>query len=136
MVQPTQIASIEYAAKVLGATLCVVMGHSKCGAVQAALDSEIAKGPDLGPNIDSLISLIRPAVLRSIEARQRTPLPILDLCIQENVYGTAREIMAKSSLLRTLASENRFKVVEAVCNLETGKVQFHPEEPVSIRAVV
>lgn len=126
VVQPSQTASIEYAAKVLGAKLCVVMGHSKCGAVQAALDSATGSKPQLGPNIDFLIELIRPAVQRSIEKKESPTMSMLDLCIEENVHGTAREILEKSSLLRALAREDQFKVVEAVFHLASGKVHFKP----------
>lgn len=123
VVQPSQIASIEYAAKVLGAPLCIVMGHSKCGAVQAALELEKGNKPDLGPNIDFLLELIRPAVQKCLKERP-TPSLLLDKCIEENAHRTAAEIVEKSSLLRALQAEGRFQVVEAVMHLETGKVEF------------
>ena len=126
VVQPSQIASIEYAAKVLGASLCLVMGHSKCGAVQAALDSETGKSPDLGPNISFLIDLIRPSVQKCL-ADGGLQSNTLDRCIEENVHQTGAEIFEKSTILRTLAGEDRFRLVEAVCDLETGKVTF--EQP-------
>lgn len=123
VVQPTQIASIEYAAKVLGASLCVVMGHSKCGAVKAALDSEMGKRPDLGPNIDFLIDLIRPSVQKCLRQDSSHPL-ILDKCIRENVHATAAEVIAKSPILSILTKENQFKIIESVFELETGRVEF------------
>ncbi len=125
VVQPSQIASIEYGAKVLGASLCVVMGHSKCGAVQAALDAETGKRPDLGPNIDFLIELIRPSVQKSLTG-QGVQSDTLDKCIAQNVHATGKEILAKSSILRTLVQEERFRIAEAVFELETGKVNFEP----------
>lgn len=128
VVQPTQIASIEYAAKVLGASLCVVMGHSKCGAVQAALDTESGKAPDLGPNIDFLIELIRPSVQRSLKEKTTSNMSLLDRCIHENVHSTSKEVLEKSSLLRGLASEEHFHVVNAVFQLESGKVEFFDNE--------
>lgn len=128
VVQPSQIASVEYAAKVLGATLCVVMGHSKCGAVQAALDSEMGKKPDLGPNIDFLLELIRPAVQQCIEKNRPISPSTLDHCIEENVHRTSMEILNKSSMLRTLSSEDRFKVLEAVFHLDSGRVNFKTDK--------
>lgn len=128
VVQPSQIASIEYAAKILGASLCVVMGHTKCGAIQAASDTELGKGPDLGPNIEFLIELIRPAIQDCFKGKVKsaedlTP-EILDECSRKNVQATANEILAQSSLLRSLTQEKKFKVVEALFRLETGKVDF------------
>lgn len=123
VVQPSQIASIEYAAKVLGVSLCVVMGHSKCGAVQAAVDSETGKTVDLGPNIDFLIDLISPAVKRGLKQGE-DKATLLDRCIRENALETAAEILENSDLLTELSRNDSFKVVEAVFELETGKVEF------------
>lgn len=124
VVQPSQIASIEYAAKVLGVSLCVVMGHSKCGAVQATLDAETGKRVELGPNIDFLMELIRPAVQTCMKQKGPANGSVLDDCIEENVRNTSRKVLEKSSLLRALASEDHFRVAEAVFELETGKVRF------------
>jgi len=123
VVQPSQIASIEYAAMVLGATLCVVMGHSKCGAVQAALDAETGKGSDLGPNIGLLLELIRPSVRHSLTGAG-SQSGMLDRCIEANVHTTGQEILTKSAILRELAEKDRFKISKAVFQLETGKVAF------------
>jgi carbonic anhydrase len=128
VVQPSQIASIEYAAKVLGSPLCVVMGHSKCGAVQAALDSETGKKVDLGPNIALLIDLIRPSVQRCLSQKEEQAGSLIDCCIRENVRATAHEVLEKSPLLRSLAAENRFHVIETVFRLETGHVDFVVKE--------
>lgn len=126
VVQPSQIASIEYAAKVLGAQLCVVMGHSKCGAIQAALDSETGKKQDLGPNIGFLVDLIRPSVQKCL-AERGSQSDTLDRCIKQNVHATAGEILENSSILRTLVQEGRFQISEAVFHLETGTVNFEPQ---------
>lgn len=125
VVQPSQIASIEYAAKVLGVSVCVVMGHTKCGAVQAALDSETGKNVDLGPNIAFLINLIRPSVQRGLKNSTPTShTSLLERCIRENARGTALEVLEKSEILRSLSDANQFKVIEAVFQLESGKVEF------------
>ncbi len=123
VVQPSQVASIEYAAKVLGAQLCVVMGHSKCGAVQAALDTELGKGPELGANIALLIDLIRPSVKKSLQ-HKHPPEEVLDECIKQNAHNTAGEIWEKSPLLREMKQQDRFEIVEAVFDLETATVKF------------
>lgn len=127
VVQPSQIASIEYAAKVLGASLCLVMGHSKCGAVQAALDAETGKKADLGPNIGLLLDLIRPSVQKCL-TESGAKGTTLDKCIEENVRTTAGEILAKSSILRGLAEKEQFRIAEGVFHLETGRVDFVPQE--------
>jgi len=123
VVQPSQIASIEYAAKVLGAQLCLIMGHSKCGAVQAALDAEQGKSADLGPNINYLIELIRPSIQKCMSA-QVSKDKLLDSCIDENVRMTAAEVIAKSAILRSLSQDNAFRIEMATFDLGTGKVAF------------
>lgn len=125
VVQPSQIASIEFAAKVLGAELCVVMGHSKCGAVNAAIQSEMKREPSVSPNIDALIQLIRPSVHRCLsKVKAESPDEILDLSIRENVHSTVLEILEKSPLLRVLARDGKFAVVEAHFSLDSGQVEF------------
>jgi len=125
VVQPSQVASIEFAAKVLGAQLCVVMGHSKCGAVQAAIQSEMKKQAGFSPNIDALIQLIRPSVRNCLgKVKTETPEEILDLSIRENIHSTVLEIFEKSELLREFKDSGNFAVVEAHCLIETGQVEF------------
>ena len=125
VVQPSQIASIEFATKVLGAELCVVMGHSQCGAVHAAIQSEMKKQPSISPNIDALIQLIRPSVHRCLgKVKGESPDQLLDLSIRENVHSTVLEILDKSPLLREFARDGKFAVAEAHFSLETGQVEF------------
>jgi len=99
------------------------MGHSKCGAVQAALDAELGNVPRLGRNIETLIGLIRPAV-RDVLDQNKHSDGLLDRCVDQNVRTTSRELMATSMLLRSMEAENQFRVVEAVLDISTGKVNF------------
>lgn len=126
VLQPSQLASIEFAAKVLGAQLCTVMGHSKCGALQATIDSEVNHEPGFTSNIDALLDLIRPSVRRCLEKSRNdhTPDQILELSIRENIHHTAYEIFDKSPLLGELAGQGRFAISEAYYCLETGTVEF------------
>lgn len=130
VVQPSQIASIEFAAKLLGAQLCVVMGHSKCGAVQEAVQAEVNQKPGLSPSIDALINLIRPSVLRCLtKGTHSSPEELLEQSIRENVHSTVTEIFAKSPLLRELAKNGEFAVTEALFSLESARVDFGKLSP-------
>ena len=125
IVQPSQIASIEFAAKILHVPLGVVMGHSKCGAIQAAIQAELHQQPSFSPNIDALLAIIRPSVRTCLKSSPgETPEKIWDLSVRENVRTTIKEIYEKSAPLRDLAGEKKFGIIEAHFSVETGQVEF------------
>ena len=110
-----ELGSIEYAVEHLGARLIVVMGHARCGAVQAAVAGETAPG-----HVGAIVRQIRPSVLTvSKEAGE----PLVN-AIKSNVQHVAREIRQKAEL-GSLASEVR--IVEAYYDFDTGKVEWLKE---------
>jgi carbonic anhydrase len=92
--------------------LIVVLGHKRCGAVEAALKSDHAPG-----HIDSLVRDIQPAVI----AAKDKPGDAMDATITENARQIAAQIKAKAEL-GDLAKEVR--IVSAVYDLDTGKVEW------------
>lgn len=128
------IASIEYAALALGAPLTVVMSHTKCGAVEAAVKR--VEGVALGINshhVKKLADSIAPAVRAVHRAHpEATPEQVLRLTWEENARLQMREVLAHSSVLRKLRRENRWDIVSAVYDLDTGRVKF--ERPAELAA--
>lgn len=112
LVDDYALGSIEYAVEHLGARLIVVLGHQKCGAVQAALSGGNAPG-----HVHSLVSAIQPAV----RATKGQPGDFLSNAIHENDTLVAAKIRKKARL-GDLASQVR--VVEGYYNLHTGKVEW------------
>jgi carbonic anhydrase len=108
----SSIASIEYAVANLGVKLIVVMGHESCGAVSAAIS-----GGDAGPNLNSLISLIEPAVNQSSDKA-------VSAVVKENVRINAKALIDKSDIISSAVKENDVKVVTAYYNLGSGIVDF------------
>ena len=106
------LGSIEYAVAHLGARLIVVLGHERCGAVEAALKSEHAPG-----HIDSLVRDIQPAVI----AAKGRPGDAMAETVTENAHQVAAQIKAKAEL-GDLAQE--VQIVSAVYDLDTGKVEW------------
>jgi carbonic anhydrase len=106
------LGSIEYAVEHLGARLIVVLGHSRCGAVAAAVESDHAPG-----HIGEIVKDIRPAV----EAVRAEGGDVLANAIRNNVDQVAKKINEKAEL-GSLASSVR--VVEAYYDLDTGKVNW------------
>jgi carbonic anhydrase len=106
------LGTIEYGVAALGARLIVVLGHTRCGAVKAALDSDQAPG-----HIDSLVRDIQPAV----KAAKGKPGDALAATITENARLVAAQIKAQAAL-GDLAKD--VQIVFAVYDLDTGKVEW------------
>ena len=127
---PSVLASIEFAAMSFGTPLCIVMGHSECGAVKAAVEAVCHKTEAPSPAIERLLSFLKPA---SEAAQKKHPyLPAAELAYSaglENVAMTARSIVQGSSILSNLVKENRFEVVGAMFELSSGKVNFGVGSP-------
>jgi carbonic anhydrase len=111
------IASLEYAVAVLGTPLILVLGHKKCGAVDAAVKA-IKDGREFPGHIPALVEAIRPAV----EASQNQPGDLLDNAIQQNVTLNAEKLKTAPPILSSAAKEGKLKIVGGVYNLETGRI--------------
>ena len=112
LVDDHALGSIEYAVAHLGARLVVVLGHQRCGAVKAALESDHAPG-----HIESLVRDIQPAV----KAAKGKPGDALSATVTENARQVAAQIKVKAAL-GDLAKEVR--IVSAVYDLDTGKIDW------------
>ncbi len=114
---PTQIGSIEYAVTQLGVQLVVVLGHSGCGAVAAALDSVAENTPLPSANLEAIIEEIRPA-LRSLEN------PSLDDAVLANVRRSAENLTDNSPILAQSVNDRNLTVTGALYSLGNGEVTF------------
>src|SRR2546428_2839186 len=112
LVDDHALGSIEYAVAHLGARLIVVLGHARCGAIKAALESDHAPG-----HIQSLVRDIQPAV----KAAKGKPGDALAVAVTENAHQVAAQIKSKAAL-GDLAKEVR--IVSAVYDLDTGKIEW------------
>jgi carbonic anhydrase len=113
------IGTVEYGAAVLGSPLIVVLGHSNCGAVNAACNvvTENATYPgSIGPMIDPIV----PAAL----AVRGKSGDFLANTIRESAVRTARRLTTASTILSDLAAKGKLKIVAAEYDLKTGKVDF------------
>jgi carbonic anhydrase len=113
------LGSIEYAVEHLGARLIVALGHARCGAVAAAVESPNASG-----HVGNIVSDIRPAV----EAARAEGGDLFVNAIRSNVDRVAKRIGEKSEL-GSLASS--VSIVEAYYDLDTGKITWLNKNPVA-----
>lgn len=116
------VASMEYACKVAGSKLIVVLGHEGCGAVKAACD-----GVELG-NITALLSNIQPAV-DAVKGAVAEPhnsgnAQFVNAAIAENVQHTIAQIRNMSPILATLEADGDIAIKGGVYQLASGEVSW------------
>ncbi len=117
------LGSMEFASKLAGAKLIVVLGHTSCGAVKGAVDNA-----ELG-NLTALVSKIQPAVqaiATPSDATSRTSknLAFVDTVATENVKLVMDQIRKDSEVLNKLEENNEIKIVGAMYDVANGKVSF------------
>jgi len=114
------LGSMEFACKVAGSKVVVVMGHTACGAIKGAIDNV-----RLG-NLTALLAKIRTAVEATHYTGERSAknYAFVDAVAQKNVSLTIANIREKSPVLRDLESAGSIKIAGAMYNLKTGTVEF------------
>jgi len=114
------LGSMEFACKVAGAKVVMVMGHTACGAIKGAIDKA-----ELG-NLTGLLAKIRPAVDATQYAGERsaTNYAFVDTVARKNVELTIADIRRRSPVLAELETSRAVKIVGAMYNLESGVVEF------------
>lgn len=111
------LGSLEYACKVAGSKVIVVMGHSKCGAVTAACN-----GVELG-NITSLLNKITAAEAVKTSGALVTNENI-EAVSHENVSTSVNRILNESPILKEMSDNEEIKIVGAMYDVAEGRVTF------------
>lgn len=114
------LGSMEFACKVSGAKLVLVMGHEYCGAVKGAIDDV-----QLG-NITAMLSKIKPAV-DAVEydgERNSKNLAFVHEVSEQNVKNTIAQIRLNSPILKEMEEKGEIQIVGAMYDLDTGEVTF------------
>jgi carbonic anhydrase len=114
------LGSMEFACKVAGAKVVLVMGHTACGAIKGAIDNV-----QLG-NLTGLVAKIRPAVEATQYQGERSAknYGFVDAVARKNVELTMIDIHRRSPVLADLETSGAIKIAGAMYNLETGRVEF------------
>jgi carbonic anhydrase len=127
IVAPSQIGSIEFAAKQFGTRLVLVLGHSHCGAVIATLDELVLKESHRSPNLRAIVDRIRPAVEPLLEEHKGlTDDEILNMAIRANVLASVEQLQHGSLIIEDLIKKNELQIVGAEYSIEKGTVEFWP----------
>lgn len=113
IVDDNALGSIEYAVEHLGSKLVVVLGHSKCGAVDATV-----KGGEAPGHIKSLVDAIKP----SVDMAKTQTGDILENSIQNNIKSVVEKIRTSKPILEELSAKEEIMVVPAEYDITTGAV--------------
>jgi carbonic anhydrase len=111
-------ASLEYAVKFLGAPLVMVLGHTNCGAVAAAV-KVVQEHAELPGHLPDLVKSIEPAV---IAAHEKHPSDLVTATIEENVRLNVKRLDADSPIMTDALAAKKIDVVGGIYDLATGKV--------------
>jgi carbonic anhydrase len=114
------VASIEYAVEHLGVNNILVMGHTKCGAVDASLKTAV--GTSAGSaDLDHLLADIRPRLTKL--SREPASQDLYRESFQ-NAKGVAQDLVKRSALVRNFIESGKVKISSSIYNINTGIVDF------------
>ena len=118
------LGSMEFACKLAGTKLVVVLGHTACGAVKGACDHA-----RLG-NLTALINKIEPSVAAVEEPqdesmRNSSNIDFVNTVAEKNVEMTIAEIRSASPVLAEMERQGEIKIVGGMYDIQTGLVHFH-----------
>ena len=116
------IGSMEYACKVLGSKMIVVMGHTNCGAVTAACNG--VKLDNLTPLLEQIQLAIQTSGL-PVDQRDCNNKDFINDLALHNVYYNIDAIMNTSDIIRNYVEEGTVGIAGAMYNVSTGEVEFY-----------
>ena len=115
------LGSMEFATKVVGTKIIIVLGHTKCGAIVGACNNV-----ELG-NLTALLHKVKPAIALekdTIENRTGSNVRFVDNVTTNNVIHTIERIRRESPIILDLENTGAIKIVGAIYKVDTGSVNF------------
>lgn len=118
------LGSMEFATKVVGTKILVVLGHTKCGAIVGACNHV-----EMG-NLTTLLKKIQPAIAHETQTKENrtgSNREFVDHVTEINVHLTIDRIRKESPIIAELEREGKIKIVGGMYSVETGQVDFIEE---------
>lgn len=119
------LGSMEFACKVAGSKIVVVLGHTKCGAIKGACDN-VQMG-----NLTTLLTKVKPSIEAEVstkENRTSANTKFVENVANLNVHLTLMKIQERSPILADLVKDGKLALIGAMYNVETGVVDFFENE--------
>jgi carbonic anhydrase len=116
------LGSMEFACKIAGSKLIVVLGHTKCGAIEGACDNI-----ELG-HVTTLLNKVKPAIAIETETkseRNSKNKKFVENVTKHNIELTVQQVKEQSPLLREMEQFGKIKIIGGLYDLDTGKVTFY-----------
>src|SRR5271169_3711263 len=125
IVAPSQIGSVEFAAEQFGSRLVVVLGHTRCGAIETTLEQLQRPVENQSRNLHSIVDFIRPAVegLLATNLKDDHDALVHEAC-RANIRASVNHLRHGSDIIENLIQNAGLMVVGAEYSLETGVVDF------------
>lgn len=125
IVAPSLIGSVEFAAEQFGTRLVVVLGHTRCGAIETTLQQLQRPVENQSRNLRSIVDFIRPGIvgLLSTDLKNNHDLLAREAC-RANVRASVNHLRHGSEVIESLIQKDGLMVVGAEYSLETGVVDF------------
>ena len=125
IVAPSQVGSVEFAAERFGTRLVVVMGHTSCGAIHAAIEAISGEPGTASRNLMSIVNRVRPNIegLMSTDLA-RDSVRLHREAMRANVRASVNHLRHGSEVIERLADEEGLAVVGSELDLSTGEVSF------------
>ena len=109
------LGSIEYAVEYFGVRLIIVLGHNRCGAVSAAVQTGNFPG-----HINSLIEAIQPA----LEKAKKQSGDLIENTVNENVAMAVQKLKSSGAVIEPFIHHGTLKIIGAIYNMDDGSVAF------------
>ena len=126
------VGSMEFACKISGSKIIVVLGHTKCGAINGA-----CANVQIG-NLTGLLAKIRPAIDAEVatmkDVTSANSNNFIENVTHQNVRLTLKQIPEQSPILAKLIQEGKIILVGAIYNVETGAVNFFEDEVITSKS--
>jgi carbonic anhydrase len=134
IVAPSLVGSVEFAAAQFGTRLVVVLGHSRCGAVQATLNEIRRPTQNQSHNLYSIVDQIRPVIEGLLATGLRDdPEGLAREAVRANIRASAHQLRHGSQLIEEGIQSDGLLVVGAEYSLETGVVDFFDGVPEDVK---
>ncbi|WP_088324096.1 carbonic anhydrase family protein [Polaribacter tangerinus] len=119
------VGSMEFATAVAGSKVVIIMGHTACGAVKHAIDNTDAASMEMN-SLQNLLNEIQPSVAMTEKNGEVSSknVAFTNSVIHNNALKTVEDIRLASPKMASLEKEGKIKIVAAVYDMETGKVNF------------